>query len=409
MKDFFKVTAPDKVIAMRHDFSPVKTEVVSLDQANGRVLAEDFVSPENLPGFTRATMDGYALKASSTFGASESGPAFLTINGSVAMGEVPDFSVGSGEAAHISTGAMLPDGTDAVVMIEHTQALDDTTIEAYRSVAPGQHVIQADEDIAKDKPALTAGIDIRSQEVGLLAALGCETVAVFKKPVISIISTGDEIVAAGQPLPPGKIRDVNAYTLAGFAADAGADPVCLGIVKDDFDRMLAVCRQALSQSDMVLISGGSSMGTRDLTVQVLADLPETDILVHGISISPGKPTILARVGDKPFWGLPGQITSAMVAFTAVVRPFIDRLAGRTVHRREAFTLAARLTRNVSSVQGRIDYVRVRLEKKDDGLWVEPILGKSGLISTMVKADGLVAIGMNAEGMEKGELAEVIPI
>jgi molybdopterin molybdotransferase len=409
MKDFFKVTAPDEVIAMGHDFSPVKTEIVPLDQANGRVLAEDFVSPENLPGFTRATMDGYAVKAASTFGASESGPAFLTINGSVAMGEVPDFSVGSGQAAHISTGAMLPDGTDAVVMIEHTQALDDTTIEAYRSVAPGQHVILADEDIAKGRPALTAGIDIRPQEVGLLAALGCETVTVFKKPVISIISTGDEIVAVGQPLPRGKIRDVNAYTLAGFAADAGADPICLGIVKDDFDRMLAVCRQALSQSDMVLISGGSSMGTRDLTVQVLAKLPDTDILVHGISISPGKPTILARVGDKPFWGLPGQITSAMVAFTAVVRPFIDRLAGRTVHQREGFTLSARLTRNVSSVQGRIDYVRVRLEKKDDGLWAEPILGKSGLISTMVKADGLVAIGMNAEGMEKGELAEVMPI
>jgi len=407
MKNFFQVTAPDDVITMGNDFLPVKTETVPLDQAHGRVLAVDFISPENLPGFTRATMDGYAVRASSTFGASESGPAFLTVKGSVTMGDVPDFSVGPGEAAQISTGAMLPGGTDAVVMIEHTQTLDETTIEAYRSVAPGQHVIQADEDITRDQPALTAGIDIRSQEVGLLAALGCEAVTVFKKPVVSIISTGDEIVAVGQPLPLGKIRDVNAYTLAGFVADAGGEPVRLGIVKDDFDRMLNLCRQALSQSDMVLISGGSSMGTRDLTVQVLAALPDTEILVHGISISPGKPTILARAGNQPFWGLPGQITSAMVAFTAVVRPFVDRLAGRTRPRREAFPLSARLTRNVSSVQGRIDYVRVRLEKKEDGVWAEPILGKSGLISTMVKADGLVAIGMHVEGMEKGDPVDVM--
>ncbi len=409
MKNFFQVTAPDDVIAMRNDFSPVKTETIPLDQAHGRVLAVDFISPEDLPGFTRATMDGYAVNAASTFGASESGPAFLTIKGTVTMGDVPDFSVGSGEAAQISTGAMLPDGTDAVVMIEHTQALDDTTIEAYKSVAPGQHVIQADEDIAKGQSALTAGMDIRSQEVGLLAALGCKMVTVFKKPVISIISTGDEIVAVDRPLPPGKIRDVNAYTLAGFATDAGAQPVYLGIVRDDFDRMLAVCRQALAQSDMVLISGGSSMGTRDLTVQVLAALPDTEILVHGISISPGKPTILARAGNQPFWGLPGQITSAMVAFTAVVRPFVDRLAGRTDPRREAFRLSARLTRNISSAQGRVDYVRVRLEKRYDGLWAEPILGKSGLISTMVKADGLVAIGMHVEGMEKGDPVDVIAL
>jgi molybdopterin molybdotransferase len=409
MKNFFQVTAPDDVIAMRNDFSPVKTEMISLDQANGRVLAEDFISPENLPGFTRATMDGYAVKASSTFGASESGPAFLTIRGSVAMGAVPDFFVGAGEAARISTGAMLPDGTDAVVMIEHTQTLDGTTIEAYKSVAPGQHVIQADEDIAKGQPALAAGTDIRSQESGLLAALGCETVKVYKKPVVSILSTGDEIVAVSHPLPPGKIRDVNAYTLAGFVADAGAVPVRLGIVEDDFDRMLTVCQNALPQSDMVIISGGSSMGTRDLTVQVLAALPDTEVLVHGISISPGKPTILARAGYRPFWGLPGQITSAMVAFTAVVRPFLDRLAGRTRTRREAFPLSARLTRNVPSVQGRVDYVRVRLEKKHDGLWAEPILGKSGLISTMVKADGLVAIGMHVEGMEKGDPVEVIAL
>lgn len=409
MKDFFKVTAPDDVIAMRDDFLTVATEDVSLGQIHGRVLAEDLLSPENLPEFPRATMDGYALKASSSFGAGEGNPAFLTVKGSVTMGETPDFSIGAGEVAQISTGAMLPKGADAVMMIEHTQNLDDTTIEAYRGVAPGQHVIQVGEDVGKEQPVLAKGIEIRAQEVGFLAALGCEKVTVYKKPVVGILSTGDEIVALGDPLPLGKVRDVNSYTLAGLVANAGAEPVCYGIIQDDFENMLDACRSTLAQSDMILISGGSSMGTRDLTVQVLAALPDTDVLVHGISISPGKPTILARTGRKPFWGLPGQVTSAMVAFVAVVRPFVDRLAGRVRSRRTAFNLVGRLTRNISSVQGRIDYVRVRLEKKKGGLWVHPVLGKSGLIHTMIKADGLVAIGMNVEGLEKGDRVNIIPI
>ncbi len=409
MKDFFKVTAPNDVIAMRDDFPHVGTEDITLEVAHGRVLAKDLLSPENLPEFTRATMDGYALKASSSFGAGEGNPAFLTIKGSVAMGESPDFSIGPGEVAKISTGAMLPKGADAVVMIEHTQALDDTTIEAYRGVAPGQHVIQMGEDVAKGQPALVKGIEIRAQEAGFLAALGSERVTVYKKPVVGILSTGDEIVAVGDPLPLGKVRDVNTYTLAGLVANSGAVPVCYGIIQDDFENMLDACRRASAQSDMILISGGSSMGTRDLTVQVLAALPDTNVLVHGISISPGKPTILARTGHKPFWGLPGQVTSAMVAYVAIVRPFVDRLAGKVQSRRTAYNLVGRLSRNVSSVQGRMDFVRVRLEKKEDGLWAHPVLGKSGLINTMVQADGLVAIGMNVEGLEKGDQVEIIPI
>lgn len=409
MKDFFKVTAPNDVIAMGDDFPLVGTEDISLEAAHGRVLAKDLLSPENLPEFSRATMDGYALKASSSFGAGEGNPAFLTVKGSVAMGESPDFSIGPGEVAKISTGAMLPKGADAVVMIEHTQALDDTTIEAYRGVAPGQHVIQMGEDVAKGQPALVKGIEIRAQEAGFLSALGCEKVTVYKKPVVGIISTGDEVVPLGEPLPLGKVRDVNTYTLAGLVTHAGAIPVCYGIVQDEFDTMLDACRRASAESDMIFISGGSSMGTRDLTVQVLAALPDTKVLVHGISISPGKPTILARTGPKPFWGLPGQVTSAMVAYVAIVRPFVDRLAGRVQARRTAYNLVGHLSRNVSSVQGRMDFVRVRLEKKEDGLWAHPVLGKSGLINTMVQADGLVAIGMNVEGLEKGDQVEIIPI
>lgn len=409
MKDFFKVTPPDDVIAMAETFSPVETEVVSLEDGLGRVLASVLVSPENLPEFPRATMDGYALKATSSFGAGEGNPAFLTIKGSIAMGETPGLSIGPGEAARISTGAMLPEGADAVMMIEHTQALDDTTIEAYRGVAPGQHVIQKGEDVAINKPVLAAGTEIRPQETGLLAALGCQKITVYKKPVVGIISTGDEIVSVDESLPMGKVRDVNSYTLAGLVTQAGAVPERFGIIKDNFDPMVAACRRAADRTDMILISGGSSMGTRDLTVQVLGALPESRVLVHGISISPGKPTILARTGGKPFWGLPGQVTSAMVAYVAVVRSFVYRLTGKNHQRSDAFNLTGRLSRNISSVQGRIDYVRVRLEKGPEGVSVHPILGKSGLINTMVQADGLVAIGMNVEGLEKGDTVDVLPI
>ncbi len=327
MKAFFKVTAPEKVIAMRADFPPVGTETVPLDQAHGRVLAKDVVACENLPAFVRATMDGYALKASSSFGASEGNPAFLTVKGDVAMGECPDFTLAAGE----------------------------------------EHVLQVGEDIPIGERALARGSDIRSQEVGLLAALGCREVTVFKKPVIGIISTGDEIVAPDEPVSPGKIRDVNASTLAGLAAEAGTNTNYYGIVKDDLNCLCDTCRRALSQSDMVLISGGSSMGTRDLTLQVLSALPDTTILVHGI------------------------------------------LAGRRYHRHTVFAFSARLTRNLSSVQGRVDYVRVRLAQKSDGLWAEPLLGKSGLINTMIQADGLVVIGMNVEGLEKGTWVNVVPV
>ena len=242
-----------------------------------------------------------------------------------------------------------------------------------------------------------------------MAALGRQQITVYRKPVIGIISTGDEIIPISETPQKGQIRDINTYTLAGQIQDAGALAVPYGIVSDNFDLLLEKCTLALDHCDMVLISGGSSVGTRDFTVDALSALEAAQILVHGISISPGKPTILARVKNKPFWGMPGHVVSAMIVFSKVVLPFIEHLGGLSGTEERVIRLPARLSRNVASKQGRIDFIRVRLRQEGDRLWADPVLGKSGLISTMVNANGLIQIDINTEGLDKGDLVEVEPI
>jgi len=386
MKEFFKVTDLPKVLQHAPLFKRVATEEVPLNQATERILAADIVPDIDLPDFSKSTMDGYAVRASSTFGATESNPAYLNIVGSVAMGETPDFSIGSSQAARISTGGMLPGGSDSVVMIEHSELLDDTSIEVYRSVAPGQNILEQGEDIQKDVPLLSSGQRLRPQETGLLAALGHRTVCVYKKPAVGIISTGDEVVPVDAKPAPGQIRDINTYTLSGLVSNAGAIPMLYGIVKDDVDDLFEKCHLAHSQADMVLISGGSSVGTRDFTVEVISAMSDSRILVHGISISPGKPTILAESQNKSIWGLPGHVS---------------------LEDKKRIKLPAILNRNISSAQGRTDFTRVRLIHKNGVLYAEPILGKSGLIHTMLQADGLIEIGVNTEGLDKGTRVDVM--
>ena len=304
MKEFFKVTDLQKVLEYRKEFPQVATEEIPLLETVDRILAEDIVADVDLPDFPRAIVDGYALQGASTFGASDGNPAYLNITGSIAMGELPKLTVGPGEAARIATGGMLPKGADGVIMIEHTEAIDDATIEVYRSIAPGQNMIAIGEDIKKKSCVLKQGQMIRPQEAGLLAALGRRKVAVFQKPVIGIISTGDEIIPINETPRRGQIRDINTYTLAGLIHETGSQAISYGIVRDDFETLFEKCKLALDQCDMILISGGSSVGTRDFTVDVLSALQDAKILVHGISISPGKPTILAKIQNKAFWGMP---------------------------------------------------------------------------------------------------------
>ncbi|RJP79514.1 MAG: molybdopterin molybdenumtransferase MoeA [Desulfobacteraceae bacterium] len=409
MKDFFKVTELGDVLKLATGFKKTPDETIPIQQAPDRILAEDIIADRDLPGFDRSVMDGYALAAAATFGASEANPALLHLTGSVRMGEPADGSVGRGEAVKVATGGMIPEGADSVAMVEHTQLVDPETLEVFRSLAPGSNMIRKGEDFPEGAAILSRGCLLRSQEIGLLAAFGRASVRVCRKPVVGIVSTGDEIVPIHQEPGPAQIRDINTYSMSALVSQSGGIPVSYGIIRDRYEDLLATCLRAVEASDMIIISGGSSVGTRDYTIDAISALPESEILVHGISISPGKPTILGRSSQKPVWGLPGHVVSSMIVFHMVVKPFLEHIRGRTDQNGKHRNVSAFLSRNVSSAQGRVDCVRVRLMEKDGRLLAEPILGKSALINTMVKADGLVVIGLNSEGLEKNTLVSVIPI
>ncbi|MGA3085169.1 MAG: gephyrin-like molybdotransferase Glp [Thermodesulfobacteriota bacterium] len=406
MKPFFQVKTSQEIFELIQGFPLLPGERVLLSEGLNRVLAEDILSPEDLPHFPRATMDGYAVRARDTFGASEAVPALLTLSGEIAMGQEVKAPVEPDHCFRIATGGMVPPGADAVAMIEHTQQLDSRTIEIFKSVSPLDNFIQMGEDIKKGQPVLVAGQRLRPQDLGLLAGLGVIDIPVYRQPKVAIISTGDEIMPVEEQPPPGFIRDINATTLQALTAESGARPKFFGRAQDKFEDLKVLCQKGLDQTDMVLISGGSSLGVRDYTLEVIRSFPESEILAHGISISPGKPTILARVGNKILWGLPGHTVSAMVVFALFVNPSLKQLEGKKIGR-SIPGVQARLTRNIASAQGREEYIRVALKKGEAGWEAVPVLGKSGLISTMVRADGLIRIDQNCEGLEKGEWVEVL--
>lgn len=406
MKPFFQAKTSSEIFEIIQSFSFLAKERIPLYEGLNRVVAEDILSPEDLPHFPRATMDGFALQARDTFGASEAIPALLILSGEIAMGQKADHLLSAGHCFRIATGGMVPPGADAVAMIEHSQVLDVQTIEIFKPVSPLDHVIQAGEDIKKGQTVLSVGQRLRPQDLGLLAGLGIREIAVFKRPRVAVISTGDEIVPIEELPGPGYIRDINSLTIPALAAEAGAITTFIGRAKDHFEDLKAHCRQGLDQADVILISGGSSVGTRDFTLEVIHSFPEARILAHGISISPGKPTILATIGDKVLWGLPGHTVSAMIVFSIFVKRCLLHLEGEREVRRLP-GIKARLTRNIASAQGREDYIRVALQEGSTGWEATPVLGKSGLISTLVRADGIIRIDQHCEGLEKGEEVEVL--
>jgi len=409
MKGFFNVKKPWEVFDIIDGFAPLGEEDVLLESALGRVLSRDVVSLQDLPGFTRSTMDGYAVRAKDTFGATESMPALLELVGEVYMGDVPDITVKKGEAVKIHTGGMLPDGADSVVMLEYCSLLDETTLEVQRSVAPLDNVILADDDYKKGQCILKKGHRLRPQDLGALAGIGLVSVTVHKRPVVAIISTGNEVVPADQTPLPGQVRDMNRYNFSALCESCGAVPVHMGICRDNFDALQNMVTDALDRADTVWISGGSSVGTRDITLEVLETLPDFRLLVHGISISPGKPTIVARAGTKPIVGLPGHVSSAMIVAYIFMLPLLCRLSGesRDLFARFKGRVDAVLGRNIESASGREEYVRVKLIQRDGKLIADPIFGKSGLISPLVDADGLVCVDMNTEGLYEGQEVKVI--
>jgi len=412
---FLDVVGRAEFSALLASFAPLAAENVALEAAPGRVLAEALAAPEDLPQTARACMDGYAVAAREVFGASETNPAYVDCVADLRIDwhetQADALRLGPGQAARIPTGGSLPQGADAVVMVEHTGELGAGAIEIRRTVAPGENVMLPGEDVRAGESALPAGRILRAQDIGLLAALGVTSVRAGGKPRVAILSTGDELVPAAATPRPGQIRDVNSHALACMVAEAGAEPRLLGIIPDDLPRLTAAFAAALPGCDALFVSGGSSLGARDHTVAAILAQPGAEILAHGVAISPGKPTILATVGGKAVLGLPGQVTSAQVVMAVLLKPFLRHLAGDAA----ALTagppvFVAELARNIAGRPGREDFVRVRLERRE-GLppLAHPVLGKSGLLKTLLAADGLIAVPAASEGLYKGALAPVWPL
>ena len=381
--------------------------VVPLTEAFERVLSEPIFSPEDLPVQARSTMDGFAVRAVDTFGASESMPCYLNITGEVLMGAAPDGEVKKGCCHRIPTGGLLPIGADSVVMLEHSVAVDATMIEIIKGVGSGTNLIQTGEDISKGSLALPAGHLLRPQDIGLLAGLGIAEVGVTEKVRVGILSTGDEIIAHTEDPLPGQIRNINSLALAGLVRRAGGSCIDYGIVSDQGDIFLTAIKKAVNENDIVLFSGGSSVGTKDLGEQVIEALGPPGLLVHGVTLKPGKPVLIGLSDTTPIFGLPGHPVSAMVCFDFFVTPAIRQLSGiRRDRNLPVPYIEANLGRNINSAAGRRDVVRVKLTRKNASWIAEPVLGKSGSISTLSRSDGYFVIEEDSQGITENSVIKV---
>ena len=406
-KKFWKVITREEALALFSQVPTVGEEKIPLGLALGRVAACHLNSPIDVPHFRRSAMDGYAVRAKNTYGATETSPVPLKLTGEVVVGTKPKTPVSEGEALGISTGAMLPPSADAVVMVEHTTLNGHDIVLVTKPVAPGENVTEIGSDIRRGEAILRRGDEIRPQEIGALAAVGVKGISVFRKPKVGIISTGDELVSPEVEPLPGQVRGVNQFTLSALAAECGGHPIDFGLVRDTAGELREAIKGAVSSTHLVLISGGSSVGARDLTLEVIESFENSRVLAHGVAVRPGKPTILATLGERPVIGLPGHPVSAMIVFQILIRPIIHSMVSRSKKRRDNRTLRAKLSRNVSSTSGREDYLRVSLKEEGGELLAHPILGSSSMLSTMVNADGLVRIDLEKEGLGDGELVEVM--
>jgi molybdopterin molybdotransferase len=401
-REFFAVKTVAETLAGFRPARRTVVEAVALEAAAGRVPAAPVRAPHDLPGFARSTVDGYAVRAADTFGASEGLPTYLGVAGAVAMGRAPDVAVAPGGAVAIPTGGVLPPGADAVVMVEHTQEAMPGTIEVVRPAAPGDGIVRADEDAAAGGELVPAGRPLRPQDLGLLAAAGVTELEVHARPRVAIVSTGDEVVdPATAELAAGQVRDACAVALAALVREAGGEPDPRGIVPDERDALAAALGDAVATCDVVVVSAGSSVGARDETAAVVAGLGEPGIWAHGIALRPGKPTLLADCGGVPVVGLPGNPRSALVVFRLVGMGVV-RLVGGVTQPPPAPSARARLARDVPSAAGRLDVVQVAVR---DGV-ATPLLGASALLSILTAADGYVVVPDEATGLDAGSEVDV---
>lgn len=399
MPEFLKVLRFQEALTLLQDRAPDQgIEDVRLEESHRRILAEDIYSPEDIPAFNRSTVDGYVVRAHDTFGSSESLPGMLRCIGAVEMGSKTGFSIGGGDCAWMPTGGMLPDGSDAVVMVEYTEKLGPETILLSRPVAPGENVMHQGEDVSRGELVFARGKILQAKDIGLLASLGITSVAVKKPYQIGIVSTGDEIIPLNMVPEPGQVRDVNSYSLEAAVASCGAAATRYPLVRDDKASLQQTMRIAWEENDIVLVSGGSSVGVADYSVEVMLSMPDAEMLFHGIAVKPGKPTIGVWAGQKLIVGLPGHPVSALMVFYILCAPVINPVQGRS--------LQAEMSVNVASQPGRDDFIPIRLIRNEGRWQAWPLLGKSGLMSVLAQADGFVHITYEKQGVYTGEMVDV---
>ncbi len=399
-----KVKTPEEVLALiKKEFAPLTglEETVSLGRAIGRILSQDIAAEEYVPDFDRSTVDGYAVKASDTFGCTDAIPAMLTQVGEVLMGEGADMILGVGDCVAVPTGGAVPKGADAVVMVEYSEDYGDGTIGISKSAAPGANMIFRGDDVFPGKVILKKGRVLTSQDIGALAAIGRVEVPVQKRLTVGVISTGDELVPPEVRPGPGQVRDVNSPMLEAMLNQFGVKVINYGIVIDNETLLSEKVTKAVSECDAVLLSGGSSVGVKDAACRIIESMGS--LLLHGIAIKPGKPTILGRAGVKPLVGLPGHPVAAYFITKLFVLPLLGRLTDRDM---TAYTVTAKVTESISANHGRAQYHCCRLEYGEDSLWAYPIRGKSGLITTLAGSDGYFCISRDCEGLPKGAEVQV---
>lgn len=388
-----------------------KAETIGLREACGRYLAEDVCSDIDCPSFRRSVVDGYAVRGADTFGVSESVPVFLDLIGSVEMGAEIKTIVEPGQTVYVPTGGMIPDGADAMVMVEHTDLMGDRMIVINKPAAPNSHIMNIGDDFKAGEKFFSKGHRIEAKDIGLLAACGKAKLSVYRKPKLTIISTGDELVEPGTKPGPCQIRDINAYAIAAFAEAAGAEILSLSIISDEYKNYREAVSKALEKSDMVVISGGSSAGKKDLTAQVIDSMGKPGVITHGLAIKPGKPTIIGIFTDsgetKSVIGLPGHPLSSIIVFDVVINGFLKKYYLGNEEKQK--TMTAVMTENVHSGAGRETYQLVNLTRAESGWLAEPIRAKSGSISQLAKADGYVVIGTDSEGVLAGQTVDVIMV
>jgi len=378
-------------------------EKINILQSVGRICFEDIKAECNIPEFKRSTVDGYAISSRDVYGASEAIPSMLELKGEIFMGKVPPSDIALGECLYIPTGGMLPKSADGVVMVEYSDKLDESTVMIYSPVAQGDNVIQVGEDISAQDIVIKKGDKLRPYEIGVLASIGISEITVYKTPRVAIISTGDEVVPCHVKPTLGQVRDINTYLLWSLLLEDGIEPVSYGIIQDDYELLKYTVDKAFEECDLVLVSGGSSVGKKDQTLKVIKSYGDGEVLVHGIAVKPGKPTIIGKHKEKIIFGLPGHPLACSVVYKILVKNYVYNLMS---YKDESYGTTAVMSINYHKAKGREEYLPVELETTENKLIAKPVFGKSGLITAFSKAWGYVRIEKNVEGLKEGQLVEV---